>query len=89
MVSYLIRLIVVAALSLAAMTAHAITYNVHERYTGTFTETDLGGGNYSSTYNLKFDSLLAGDASLFSNSQSFAFDGGKYYICLLYTSRCV
>ena len=70
MISPIYRLIAVAALGMAALSANATTYNVDETFTGTFLVSDLGGGNYQSDDSKIFASLIAGDSSLFSASQS-------------------
>lgn len=70
------RLIAISTLGLVAMSANATTYNVHEIFKGTFTETSLGDDNFSSAYNYNLDSVLVGDSSLFAVSQSVIYDYG-------------
>jgi hypothetical protein len=75
MISLRVKSISVATLGLAAIVANASTYEVSEILRGTWTETDLGGGNYSITYDMTFDSLLVGDPALFSASTTVTATG--------------
>lgn len=67
----LLRNITCLILSLAAISANAEVYNVSERFTGSSSITDLGGGQFSLTHNYNsLFSLDLGDASLFSTSMT-------------------
>ena len=93
MISPIYRLIAVAALGMAALSANATTYNVDETFTGTFLVSDLGGGNYQSDDSKIFASLIAGDASLFSSSGSVSvpfaiFPGSTFFPSVLCGSTC-
>jgi len=68
MISLLIRLIGLVALSLVSVSANATTYNVDENFTGTYSVIDLGSSHFSLTHNETFAFLTSGDSSLFSSS---------------------
>lgn len=75
MFSCLSKLTAITCLSLASISANATTYNVNEVFTGSFSETDFGFGEFSSIHNLYFESLISGDASLFSVSHNTYING--------------
>lgn len=68
MISFVFKSIAIAALGLTSMSASATVYNVDENMSGSFTESNLGGGNFLSIHHLNFVSLNSGDAALFSST---------------------